>query len=198
MRGALQMLAAVAAVMGGCAAQQCTSMPDMRPPPAQRAFVSAAIDAFINQTLPRFKDPLLGQLWANALPNTLDTTVWSVNGQVVKGRRVAAAANGIGGPQPVAATTNRTEIITGDITAMWLRDSANQVVPYLRFVKQDAALAGLIAGLVHRQAEAVLLDPYANAYTVDGGPPSPHLDDATSSASYAGTQVDGAWRGGAG
>lgn len=55
-------------------------------------------------------------------------------------------------------------VITGDIPAMWLRDSAAQVRPYLQLAKTDGQFAALIAGVVKRQMEYVLLDPYANAF----------------------------------
>ncbi len=55
-------------------------------------------------------------------------------------------------------------VITGDIPAMWLRDSAAQVRPYLHLAKADPAFAALIAGVVKRQMKYVLVDPYANAF----------------------------------
>ena len=55
-------------------------------------------------------------------------------------------------------------VITGDIAAMWLRDSAAQVRPYLRLAKTDPQFASLIAGVVKRQCAMVLIDPYANAF----------------------------------
>ena len=63
-------------------------------------------------------------------------------------------------PQPDGSTF----VITGDIPAMWLRDSAAQVRPYLSLAKTDAAIAAMIAGVVKRQMANVLLDPYANAF----------------------------------
>jgi uncharacterized protein len=55
-------------------------------------------------------------------------------------------------------------VITGDIPAMWLRDSAAQVRPYLHLAKTDEKFANLISGVVKRQMKYVLLDPYANAF----------------------------------
>ncbi|MEO9167234.1 MAG: glycoside hydrolase family 125 protein, partial [Aestuariivirga sp.] len=55
-------------------------------------------------------------------------------------------------------------VITGDIAAMWLRDSAAQVRPYLRLAKSDPQFAELIAGVMKRQCAMVLIDPYANAF----------------------------------
>lgn len=55
-------------------------------------------------------------------------------------------------------------VITGDIPAMWLRDSAAQVRPYLKLAKSDPQFAELISGVVKRQVGYALLDPYANAF----------------------------------
>ena len=63
-------------------------------------------------------------------------------------------------PQPDGSTF----VITGDIPAMWLRDSAAQVRPYLRLAAGDPDIAALIGGVVARQAAQVLTDPYANAF----------------------------------
>lgn len=55
-------------------------------------------------------------------------------------------------------------IITGDIPAMWLRDSSAQVMQYLFFAKECASVQELIKGLLKKQFTYILLDPYANAF----------------------------------
>jgi uncharacterized protein len=113
-----------------------------RPAPADRKFTSPAVEAAIAHVRQQIADPALGRMFEQCLPNTLDTTVFpgSFEGQ----------------PD--------TFVITGDIDAMWLRDSSAQVHPYLPFAKQDPALASLLQGVVRRQARLVLLDPYANSF----------------------------------
>lgn len=75
--------------------------------PEDRTFVSEAVDTFINEIKPNFKDAKLGELFENCYPNTLDTTVYKFT--------------------PSDCGDEDTFLITGDITAMWLRDSTNQV-----------------------------------------------------------------------
>lgn len=57
-----------------------------------------------------------------------------------------------------------TFLLTGDIPAMWLRDSTAQVRPYLVIAKDDPDLADMIEGLVRQQFRFIGIDPYANAF----------------------------------
>jgi len=57
-----------------------------------------------------------------------------------------------------------TYVQTGDIPAMWLRDSSAQTIPYLRFQTYYPALRARFAGVVERDARNILKDPYANAF----------------------------------
>lgn len=58
----------------------------------------------------------------------------------------------------------KTFIITGDIPAMWLRDSTEQVLHYIRFAKQEKEIATMIEGVIAMQVELILHDSYANAF----------------------------------
>lgn len=50
------------------------------------------------------------------------------------------------------------------VPAMWIRDSTNQIAPYLRFIKQDERLRDLVFGVLQVQASFLNYDPYANAF----------------------------------
>ena len=58
----------------------------------------------------------------------------------------------------------RIFVLTGDIPAMWQRDSTAQLRPYLVPARNDRELQDVIAGVSHRQFFNMALDPYANAF----------------------------------
>ncbi|MCR5890916.1 glycoside hydrolase family 125 protein [Hymenobacter sp. J193] len=133
------------------------SFKTVRPARAARRFSSASVEKAIAEFRKKVKDPELGWLFENCFPNTLDTTV------------TYSEAGG----QP------DTYVITGDIDAMWLRDSSAQVWPYLPFCKQDAPLRKLVAGVIRRQARCINKDPYANAFYGDDAKTGEWKDDLT-------------------
>ena len=126
-------------------AQEARMLTSNRPPVAARRFISKAVEAEIERVSGLIADPELAWMFGNCFPNTLDTTVFL--GQL-EGKTDAF-------------------VITGDIDALWLRDSAAQMRPYLHLAKNDAHLREVYRGLIRRHARCVMLDPYANAFTRD-------------------------------
>lgn len=57
-----------------------------------------------------------------------------------------------------------TYIITGDIEAMWLRDSTNQFIPYIRMPKECPHIQALTRGILNTQANFIMTDVYTNAF----------------------------------
>ena len=116
--------------------------PDVRVPLSSRKFSSKAVEQLIVDLRKKTANKELGWLFENCFPNTLDTTVEYTE---IDGK-----------PD--------TYVITGDIDAMWLRDSSAQVWPYIPLCHQDKELQQLIKGVINRQVKNILKDPYANAF----------------------------------
>ncbi|KAI8975264.1 hypothetical protein BDF20DRAFT_906690 [Mycotypha africana] len=124
------------------------NLPFQRPLESCRKFTSAVIESVISNITSKIDNLDLGRLFTNSFPNTLDTTI----------SQTACIVDNSHSCVPLAF------IITGDINAMWLRDSANQILPYLPYVHQDIKLKKLFLGAIYMQAHFITMDPYANAF----------------------------------
>ena len=115
-----------------------------RPPVEHRLFRSEAVERKIAEVKRLLKDnPKLAWMFENCFPNTLETTV-----------HYRQTADG----------DDDTFVYTGDIAAMWLRDSGAQVWPYVRFANEDEPLRKMLRGVIRRQFKSINIDPYANAF----------------------------------
>jgi len=114
-----------------------------RPAEQDRLFKSEAVEAKIAEVSSMLTNPKLAWMFANCFPNTLDTTV-----------HFGKDENG----------APRTFVYTGDIHAMWLRDSGAQVWPYVQLANDDPKLKEMLAGVINCQFNLLCIDPYANAF----------------------------------
>lgn len=113
-----------------------------RPAKENRLFMSKAVENEIDSICALLSNPRLKWMFANCFPNTLDTTVHFRE----------------------STDSTETYVYTGDIPAMWLRDSGAQVWPYLSLCNKDERLRRMIAGLINKQFQLISIDPYANAF----------------------------------
>lgn len=136
-------------------------LPLQRPAERCRKVVVPEVEAVIREMKQLIKDPDLSRLFENTFPNTLDTSItWT----------------GMSGSN---ANRELTFITTGDIHAMWLRDSANQLQSYVSLLKPAAApkdavsaptgpsppkLASLFRGAINLQSRYIIASPFCNAF----------------------------------
>ncbi|KAL2141229.1 hypothetical protein VTI28DRAFT_2688 [Corynascus sepedonium] len=132
--------------------------PYVRPPPECRKFRLPALEALIERMKKVIRDPDLFRLFENSYPNTLDTMIkW--RGYATKKDETTGAT--------VETDEELTYVITGDIDAMWLRDSASQVYSYLPLLEASDdkdSLASLWRGLINSHSRYIIISPYCHSF----------------------------------
>ncbi|KAL0935535.1 DUF1237 domain-containing protein [Colletotrichum truncatum] len=129
-----------------------------RPRPECRTFNLPAMESLLTRMKSVIKDPDLYRLFENAYPMTLDS--------MVKWRGYANETNEETGETKVT-DMELTYVITGDIDALWLRDSASQVYSYLPLLeasKDKDSLASLWRGLINAHSRYIVISPYCHAF----------------------------------
>lgn len=152
-----KLLTAASIALGVSLTASAQTFESRRPAEGDRLFTSEKIEQVIDDVTSQLTNPKLAWMFRNCFPNTLDTTVHFREDKD-------------GNPD--------TFVYTGDIHAMWLRDSGAQVWPYVQFAAQDEHLRRMIAGVINRQFLSITIDPYANAF--NDGPTGGHwMTDGT-------------------
>lgn len=152
-----KLLTAASIALGVSLMASAQTFESRRPAEGERLFTSEKIEQVIDEVTAQLTNPKLAWMFRNCFPNTLDTTVHFREDKD-------------GNPD--------TFVYTGDIHAMWLRDSGAQVWPYVQFAAQDEHLKRMIAGVINRQFLSITIDPYANAF--NDGPTGGHwMTDGT-------------------
>lgn len=152
-----KLLTAASIALGVSLTALAQTFESRRPAEEDRLFTSEKIEQVIDDVTSQLTNPKLAWMFRNCFPNTLDTTVHFREDKD-------------GNPD--------TFVYTGDIHAMWLRDSGAQVWPYVQFAAQDEHLRRMIAGVINRQFLSITIDPYANAF--NDGPTGGHwMTDGT-------------------
>ncbi|KAK2594317.1 hypothetical protein QQS21_007962 [Conoideocrella luteorostrata] len=116
-------------------------LPFMRPSEECRTFKSPAVEKVIEDMKSRVKDPDLARLFENTFPSTLDTTVKYFDPQI-----------------------NLAFIVTGDITAQWLRDTGNQFAHLYKLLPQDENLKALVKAVINTESRYISAYPYCGSF----------------------------------